>query len=45
LILIDKEKRIRGYYSGISNDDITKLNDEIKVLIAEELRKNDKPLY
>lgn len=45
LILIDKEKRIRGYYSGTSNDDITKLNDEIKVLIAEELRKHDKPLY
>lgn len=45
LILIDKEKRIRGYYSGTSANDITKLNDEIKVLIAEELRKNDKPLY
>ena len=45
LILVDKEKRIRGYYSGTSNDDITRLNDEIKVLIAEELRKNDKPLY
>ncbi|WP_246104149.1 SCO family protein [Mucilaginibacter corticis] len=45
LILIDKEKRIRGYYSGTSTKDITKLNDEIKVLIAEELRKNDKPLY
>lgn len=45
LILIDKEKRIRGYYSGTSNDDITRLNDEIKVLIAEELRKVDKPLY
>lgn len=45
LILIDKEKRIRGYYSGTATKDITKLNDEIKVLIAEELRKNDKPLY
>jgi protein SCO1/2 len=45
LILIDKEKRIRGYYSGTSNDDITRLDNEIKVLIAEELRKNDKPLY
>jgi protein SCO1/2 len=45
LILIDQEKRIRGYYSGTSSDDITKLNDEIKVLIAEELRKKDKPLY
>ena len=45
LILIDKEKRIRGYYSGTSAKDITKLNDEIKVLIAEELRKTDEPLY
>ena len=45
LILIDAEKRIRGYYSGTSVADITKLNDEIKVLIAEELRKVDKPLY
>jgi protein SCO1/2 len=45
LILIDKQKRIRGYYSGTSTKDITKLNDEIKVLIAEELRKTDEPLY
>ncbi|WP_235985890.1 SCO family protein [Mucilaginibacter segetis] len=45
LILIDAEKRIRGYYSGTSITDMTKLNDEIKVLIAEELRKVDKPLY
>jgi protein SCO1 len=45
LILIDQDKRIRGYYTGASTDDMSKLNDEIKVLIAEELRKNDKPLY
>jgi protein SCO1/2 len=45
LILIDKEKHVRGYYSGTSAKDITKLNDEIKVMIAEELRKIDKPLY
>jgi protein SCO1/2 len=45
LVLIDAEKRIRGYYSGTSMADITKLNDEIKVLIAEELRKVDKALY
>jgi protein SCO1/2 len=45
LILIDSEKRIRGYYSGASVDDVNRLNDEIKVLIAEELRKKDKPLY
>jgi protein SCO1/2 len=45
LVLIDAEKRIRGYYSGTSMADLTKLNDEIKVLIAEELRKVDKALY
>ncbi len=45
LILIDPERRIRGYYTGASDDDVSRLNDEIKVLIAEELRKNDKPLY
>ena len=45
LILIDAEKRIRGYYSGTSQTDLTRLNDEIKVLIAEELRKVDKALY
>ncbi|RFZ95647.1 SCO family protein [Mucilaginibacter conchicola] len=45
LILIDAEKRIRGYYSGTTSGDITKLNDEIKVQIAEELRKVDKALY
>jgi len=45
LILIDSEKRIRGYYSPVLTDDVVRLTDEIKVLIAEELRKNDKPLY
>ncbi|MGZ3755741.1 MAG: SCO family protein [Mucilaginibacter sp.] len=45
LILVDSQKRIRGYYSGTLTDDLIKLNDEIKVLITEELRRNDKPLY
>jgi protein SCO1/2 len=45
LILIDQAKRIRGYYTGGSTADVTRLNDEIKVLISEELRKKDKPLY
>ena len=45
LILIDKKKRIRGYYSGASITEMTRLNDEIKVLIAEELRELDEPLY
>lgn len=45
LILIDKKKRIRGYYSGASISEMTRLNDEIKVLIAEEIREMDEPLY
>jgi protein SCO1/2 len=45
LILVDSDKRIRGYYSTAMPDDITRITDEIKVLITEELRKNDKPLY
>jgi len=39
LILIDPVRRIRGYYEGTDSKDITKMNDEIKVQIAEELRK------
>jgi len=45
LVLVDPDKRIRGYYTGAATADVTKLSDEIKVLITEELRKNDKPLY
>jgi protein SCO1/2 len=45
LILVDAEKRIRGYYSGSTRADVMKLNDEIKVQISEELRKVDKALY
>jgi protein SCO1/2 len=45
LVLIDKDKRIRGYYDGASTVDVERLNDEIKVLIADEIRKNDTPLY
>lgn len=45
LILVDAERRIRGYYSGVLRTDVMRLNDEIKVMIAEELRKIDKPLY
>ncbi|MDT3404452.1 SCO family protein [Mucilaginibacter terrae] len=43
LVLIDAEKRIRGYYDGTNLQDIVKLNDEIKVQIAEELRKIKAP--
>jgi protein SCO1/2 len=45
LVLIDQNKRIRGYYTGASTDEVNRLDDEIKVLISEELRKNDVPLY
>jgi protein SCO1 len=45
LMLIDQHKRIRGYYSGASTADVIRLNDEIKVLISEELRERDVPLY
>lgn len=39
LILVDPVGRIRGYYEGTDSKDVTKMNDEIKVQIAEELRK------
>lgn len=39
LILLDAENRIRGYYTGTSDDEIRRISDEIKVLITEELRK------
>jgi len=45
LMLIDQNWRIRGYYNGTSVNDMAKLNDEIKVLIAEELRKIKSNLY
>lgn len=45
LVLIDQHKRIRGYYSGTSAADITRLHDEIKVLVYEEIRDKDEPLY
>jgi len=45
LILIDGNKHIRGYYTGASTAEVTRLDDEIKVLISEEIRKNDTPLY
>jgi protein SCO1 len=43
LVLIDAEKRIRGKYDGTLLQDVVKLNDEIKVQIAEELRKIKAP--
>jgi protein SCO1/2 len=45
LILIDQDKRIRGYYNGASATEASTLEDDIKVLILEELNKKDKALY
>jgi len=45
IMLVDSHKRIRGYYSGTSFTDISRLNDEIKVLISEELLTKEEPLY
>ncbi len=39
IILVDSKKRIRGYYDSTGgNDKMNLLTDEIRVLIAEELR-------
>lgn len=37
-VLIDTKHRIRGYYEATSQEALSKLDDEIKVLVAEELR-------
>ena len=37
-VLLDSQHRIRGYYEATNQEAISKLDDEIKVLIAEELR-------
>lgn len=39
LVLIDPKKRIRGYYDGTNKEQVDKLIDEVKVQVAEELRK------
>jgi protein SCO1 len=38
-VLIDKEKKIRGYYDGTSAGAVDTLIDEIKVLMKEEISK------
>ena len=37
-VLLDSKHRIRGFYDAASKEAVSKLDDEIKVLIAEELR-------
>ena len=38
IILLDNMHRIRGYYEATNADALAKLDDEIKVLVAEDLR-------
>jgi len=45
LVLIDSHGRIRGYYTGASLTDVSRLNDEIKVLVKQELLEKDTPMY
>lgn len=40
-VLLDYQHRIRGYYEATSHEDLSRLDDEIKVLIIEELRNNN----
>ncbi|MHA4893421.1 SCO family protein [Pedobacter sp. PWIIR3] len=37
-VLLDTRHRIRGYYEATTQEALSKLDDEIKVLMAEELR-------
>ncbi|WP_432712028.1 SCO family protein [Pedobacter sp.] len=39
-VLIDPRQHIRGFYDISAQEDYTKLDEEIKVLIVEELRNN-----
>lgn len=41
-ILVDKEKHIRGIYDGTNTKDISRLVDDIKVLLAEYIVRNQK---
>jgi len=36
LILVDKERRIRGIYDGTQEDEVDKLSQDMKLLQAEE---------
>ena len=38
IVLLDTQHRIRGFYEATNQEALSKLDDEIKVLIAEELR-------
>jgi len=38
ILLLDNQHRIRGYYDATNEEALAKLTDEIKVLVAEDLR-------
>lgn len=40
LILVDSERRIRGYYDVNHKKEVDRLIDEIKLLLVEEVRRN-----
>ena len=42
-VLVDREKRIRGYYDGTDSSAVDKLINDIKILGAEYEAKNGKP--
>lgn len=42
-VLVDKRRRVRGYYDGTDSVQVTKLLEDIKLLMAEELSKVSKP--
>lgn len=42
-VLVDKQKRIRGYYDGTDTTDVNKLIRDVEILIAEYELKKGKP--
>ena len=42
LVLVDKDRQIRGYYNGLNDTDVRKCADDI-VLLTLEKKKNEKP--
>ncbi len=43
MVLVDKSKRIRGYYDGTDSAQVNKLINDIKILTAEYMSKTTKP--
>jgi len=38
IVLLDSQRRIRGYYNALLAEDVDRLTDEIKLLLTEEFR-------